>query len=422
MDSPYLVISGFITALEEAAADLAPKGFQWKVVDRSLQLTPLPEGIIPNFLRLTRRLEAETWLASDDVLGVVHVVDPGHRGGELDPETRGRVEGLAAHTIAMAPPALATALDEYSDHDTPVGGLTRVDLIARGVRRSATIFLEDHPGARDALAARIPWVSEAVSVDDPVARLVGDETGQKSFVYCAATAADGERHRTLDARLARGETLTGEEIAVLGELRSVPRCCVDAFDPALFAVPSRLELVAWLDVFLAAAARSGVSPVSVAPPGVNFIAAALYQLFFLEHLPCGPRCAATVEQNQRALAALYAPDDAARVHEMLSTSFLCWPDGRLVPFRVDRIQGNTVHITDLGRLRWPDHMASETRSLLRMGLAGAGDSSKIDALRWTGAHWELREAGRWLRLRERGRWFRSVVPKIALFGEDPTDR
>ena len=422
MDSPYRVISGFVTALEEAAGDLAPKGIQWKVIDGRLQFTPLPAGLIPNYLALEPLRRDEDWLASNDALGVIHVTDEGDDGAELGPETRERVVGLADLAIDAATPSLAEALDSYSEVNAPVAGITRVDLVVVGHLPAASVFLKGRPGELEELTARVGWVGASLSVDDPVARLLGDEMGEFPIVYCAMSAAEGEAMRALEARLAGGGDFSSGDLDTLGRIRGVPRCCVDAFDTGLLQVPSRRVIAVWLDVFLAAAGRAGASPVTVFPPSLNFIAASLYQLFFFEHLPCGPACVATMTRNERALETLYGPEDAALVREMLSSSFICWPDGRLVPFRVERVEGDTVIIADLGRLRWPDHMAAERRTLLQTGIGGADGGAGIDALRWSGSSCEAREDGRWHRLRERGRWFRSVYPAIALFGEIPTRR
>ncbi|MFH1532972.1 MAG: hypothetical protein ABIK09_19785 [Pseudomonadota bacterium] len=415
MDSPYLVISRFITILEKAAEDLAPGGLRWKVVDRHLQVTPLPEGLIPNYLVLARAQAGGDWLASDDALGVLHVTDEGQAGEELVPAAREIVQRLSALLLEAATDDLAGALDIYEDRNTPLGGLTRVDLVARGFRRAGSVLVEKGAGAREAVAARVPFVVDPRPDHDATPRQPVNGMSEKSLLYCAGNLADGERLRDLDAIFSSGAALTAEDLEVFGLLLGVPRCCIDAFDPALFQVPARRAHAARLDAFLAAAVRGGATPFTVFSPLLNFLSASLYQLVFLEHLPCGPGCHATREQNQRALETLYDATDVAVVREMLSLSYICWPDGRLVPFRCLGVEGDTIRVADLGRFRWPDHMPEESRELLRTGVPGATDGGAVDALRWTGSRWEARVDDAWVRLRERGRWFRSTHPKVALF-------
>jgi len=416
MDSPYLVINQFITSLEDAITDLAPEGLRWKVADRHLQLTPLPEGLIPNYLVLTRALPGGTWLASDGAVGVVHAVGENHAEAELEPAVRELVERLATLLVGSATATLVDALDVYTDWNAPIGGISRIDLVTSGLCRATSVFLEGHPGAREEAAALVPWVSEPLSSDNPNARSMNEGDHSNPLVYCAMSATDGEQLRDLEMRMATGDALTGEDLEAYGMLRGIPRCCINAFDPALLQVPPRREHAAWLDSFLAAATREGATPVTMFSPYLNFLSALVYQLFFLKHLPCGPGCVSSEGENRRALDTLYDPIDAAVVGEMLSSSYICWPDGRLVPFRCVGIDGDTIRVADLGRFQWPDHMAAEYRELLRTGVPGATDGGAVNALRWTGSRWEIHAGDTWALLRERGRWFRSTHPKVVLFG------
>jgi len=383
MESPYIIISGFVTTLEEAAEEHGVEGLCWKMSGRRLELTVEPEGLLPSCLTVERVREEAAWLASNEVLGVVHVVDRAEADTELPPRTRDLVERLALLILENGDTTLADALDVWEDRAVPVGGLDRVGLAESGFQR-------------------------AVSVQH-------GEGSHIRMAYHGADPADSERLRALDERLAADRGLSPEEMDEYGELRNIPRCCIEAFDAGLLFGQEHREHVAWLDAFLAAAGPdSGVATMRH-PALLNFLAARLYQLPFFSHLPCGPGCTATEEMNQRALDTLYEPADAAVIREIMTTSFICWPDGRMVPFRCEGIEDDIVLVSHPGELRRPDHMAPEYRSLLRTSLPRADESAAVDSLRRVGSRWEARTQGRWRRLLERSRWFRSIQPRIILF-------
>ncbi len=421
MESAYTTISSFITALEESAGELGVEGIRWNVFDGRLHLRLRPASLLPSYLSVEPHRGDRSWLAFDDHLGVVHVTDADQADAELEPAARDLVKQLVPRLLEAAPEGLAAALTAWDALTTPVGGLDRVALVAAGFSRVESVFLDERPEVRDAVVARAPWIGPVPATGEALTAFARGLAPDDRMAICAASAEDGLRFLALDRRLANGGGITADDLAEYGRLRNIPRCCLEAFDTDLLGLPYRTEHVAWLDCFQADP-RAPAGPLTVFSPLENFIAARLYHLAFFDYRPCGPGCAATWTRNRAALETLYGADDAAFVAGMLGTSFVCWPDGRLVPFRCRGVDGETVSLSDLGRVRWPDRMAPKIREGVRTGLPGVERPDAVDALRWTGSRWEVHLDGRWIRLRERGRWFRSVQPRIGIFDAGATHR
>ncbi len=417
MESAYATISRFVTDVEESAGPLGVEGLRWNVFDGRLHLRVEPATLLPSYLSIEPFRADRVWLAADEALGVVHVTDADQAQAELEPAARDLIKELAPRLLAAAPAGLAAALMAWDVRTTPLGGIDRIALVAKGFSRVESVFLDERPEVREATVARAPWIGAALEDGEALTAYARELAPDDRMAICAASAADAQRFRVVDGRLAGGDGVTPEDLAEYGQLRNIPLCCLEAFDTSLLGLPYRREHAAWLDSFVRAA-----GPLAVFSPLENFLAARLYHLLFFDYRPCGPDCEATHARNRGALGTLYDSDDAAVAAQMLTTSFVCWPDGRLVPFRCTGVTGEVVGVEDLGQVAWPDRMAPKIREQVRTGLPGLEGPEAVDALRWTGSRWEVRQGRRWTRLRERGRWFRSVQPQVALFDRIPPSR
>jgi len=417
MDSAYTTISRYVTSLEEQATDLGVEGLRWNVFDGRLHLRVEPATLLPSYLSVEPFQEDLVWLAANETLGVVHVTEAAQAQAELEPDARELIKQLAPRVLEAAPDGLAAALAGWDVRTTPLGGIDRVALVAKGFSRVESVFLDERPAVRAETVARAPWIGAALEDGEALTAYARELAPDDRMAICAATEADAQRFRVVDGRLAGGDGVTPEDLSEYGQLRSIPICCLEAFDTSLLGLPYRVEHTAWLESFQRLA-----GPLAVFSPLENFIAARLYHLLFFDYPPCGPDCEATRERNRAALERLYEPDDAAVAGQMLTTSFVCWPDGRLIPFRCTGVDGQVVGVEALGQVRWPDRMAPKIREQVRTGLPGLEHPETVDALRWTGSRWEVRQDGRWARLRERGRWFRSIQPRVALFDARPPIR
>jgi hypothetical protein len=414
MESAYTTISSYITRLEEAAAELGVEGLRWNVFAGRLHLRVRPPALLPSYLSVEPLRADRTWLANSETLGVVHVTDAEEAQAELEPEARELLKQLIPHLLEAAPEGLADALKAWDVRTTPVGAIDRIALVAKGFCRVESVFLDERPEVRAAAVSRAPWIGPALDDGEALTAHARELAPDDRMAICAATAEDGQRFRVVDGRLAAGGRITPEDLAEYGQLRNIPLCCLEAFDTSLLGLPYRREHVAWLDS-LRRGPRTAAGPLTVFSPLENFLAARLYHLLFFDYRPCSPGCEATHARNLCALETLYSDDDAADVAQMLTTSFVLWPDGRLVPFRCTGVTGDVVGVADLGRVRWADRMAPKIREQVRTGLPGLERPEAVDALRWTGSRWEVRQDARWTRLRERGRWFRTIQPQVALY-------
>ncbi|GMV38733.1 MAG: hypothetical protein AMXMBFR64_04490 [Myxococcales bacterium] len=331
------------------------------------------------------------------------------RGAALDgdltwdgaPDARLEAWIAARAARALGSVALARAIDagEYDPRSILDVGVET--LVERGLKPSARLAVAADADLT-ALEARVPVVVSSRG-DFAFTRQgrLDLAAGGRRFVYLGHDRGTVERLRDIDEVLfsmrgllgdpARSRALRREQGLLLG----YPRCCVEWFAAERPATAPRDEL--W--DLAEALGWDGL----VVDPRLGFVASVLTKIPVLPHVPCSASCDATARQTGAWIRALYSPWCARVVLRLLATSVALWPDGRLVPFALDGVEGGALRVRDFNRTPWPELM-TEAWSLRRLDGAEA-----VDAIRRDGGL-SVRVEGQWRPWGPPGR------PLLLLFG------
>lgn len=293
-------------------------------------------------------------------------------------------------------------------------------LVAQGHKPTAIVLVSPDEVRRDRWRAEVPFAlysSFAVDETDAGKIVPGEPLGQGTrFLYCARTEAEAARLRDLDEAIlheAGRDPLTAAGLRLeQGLLLGYPECCARAYSSG-HAVDSP-----WHEMWLAL--RPG-QPQVTGEPLANFLLATIYGLAFFAHVPCGPRCAATVAQNRAMLDAVFDDVTRRRLQSVLGLSAVVWPGGPMWVFRAGERVANTVAIEVIRELPVAELVGPRYASrLVGRLLRSAEEDAEIDALRVGEAALEVRVRGRWREVAdpERRRWRRRPAPRLALYGDD----
>lgn len=246
-----------------------------------------------------------------------------------------------------------------------------VDLVRQGLKPAARLSYPEHRLAQarqhcEGLALRV----SSFSVGD-----AGTTEKGRRFFYVARERWSVDRLHQIDLQLRSKWLLpstTRGLCAEQGRLFGYPECCIEAFRRRPFGWPwapgGVSEDYLWLRVM-------GCERETVEPE-LNFLAAGLYRMPVLTHLPCSAHCRPTIDASRRRVQALYTPFCRQIVEEQLGTSFVVWPEGGVLPFRWIDVSRGETGATEVGALTYPD-LATEAARNRWVRLA----SPEVDRLR-----------------------------------------
>lgn len=292
-------------------------------------------------------------------------------------------------------------------------------LVARGHKPAAIVLASPGEVRRDRWRAEVPFaVYSTFAVDETDAGKIVTglplEQGTRCL-YCARTEAEAERLRDLDARILRGAGRDPATVAGLrleqGLLLGYPECCARAYAGG-HPVDSP-----WHEMWLALGPGQ---PQIAGEPLANFLLATIYGLAFFAHVPCGPRCAATVAQNRALLDAVFDDVTRRRLLSVLGLSAVMWPGGPVWIFKAGGRLENAVAIEVIRELPMAELVGPRYGSrLVGPLLRSVEEDAEIDALRVGARALEVRVRGRWQQVAdpERRRWRKRPAPRLALYGD-----
>jgi hypothetical protein len=290
-------------------------------------------------------------------------------------------------------------------------------LVAQGHKPAAIVLASGDEVRRGRWLGEVPagvYSEFAIRETGTGKIVVGGAGGEARFLYCAEAAEAAERLRELD-RLVLTEASRDAERARAwrleqGLMLGYPECCALWFS-AQHAVDSPHDEM-WL-------ALGAGDPAEAGEPLANFVMAAVYGLAFFAHVPCGPRCAATVAQNRALMEAVFDGPTRGRIEALLGLSAVVWPGGELWVFRARGVAGGAVRVEAVEE--WPAaELVGARRGARRVGalLGSAEEDRGIEALRVGGGVLEVRVGGVWRAVEGPGR--AAAGPRLAVYGAGET--
>lgn len=409
------LVSQYVERLRPCLKSLGLEDVQAQVEGGRLLLTFTPAAVLPVRLEVATASPQGRYFKSNPLVGVSHgrLPDPQARPPKL-------LEALADLLLKLATADLVKGLGPPRTRDPRLWNLDLASLVAKGLKPAAILNIENRPELLNAVVSKVPaaalsdypyfrnsldqlkWITEAERQQGVVGH---------RLVYCAQDQATAQLLRKLDWELYGPLAHTPEQQARIGVILGYPQCCASAYEREP-TDETEAEDIRWARSYVRAAERrwaeeerTAVSAGLPAPstprrfsPWTNFLAARMSHMSFFEHLPCTPWCQATEENNRRIASALFGPQSESWLMSLLSVSFFCWSDARMVPFRCGPAAGEHFEIRELGTA-WTEGVID--RYLQRLsdgsGLLPA-DPSDITALRRHNGQWEVGAHGHWLPL------------------------
>lgn len=335
----------FLASLKPFFGKLGLTGLSTSALDGKLTVRAEPFDRLPVQLELTGFVPGERYYKANRVAGVTHGRLPEGQAGP----TR-RLEVLAELMVRLATPELVAALGPLRTRDPRLWNLDLADFVSWGLKPAAILNVENREALLAEVSSRVPAVvlSTYPYVRNELDQLEWLKEGATEgrghrLVYCAQDESTAQRLKELD--WVTYYPPKGRNIEVhneIGRILGYPECCAAAYMREV-GDESELEDVRWLRAYVKAG--NGIVPYS---PWTNLVAARMAHMLFFEHLPCGPWCEATIAQNRRMAEAMFGVTNPAWLEQLLSTSFLFWPDGRFMPLLAESPAEGVVPVREVG--------------------------------------------------------------------------
>ncbi|MCB9729600.1 MAG: hypothetical protein H6744_08185 [Deltaproteobacteria bacterium] len=340
-----------------------------------------------------------------------------HGEGDGSEGVRALSAALCALVTEGGHAALSRQLDDRAYDARRVREAQLPWLVGHGYKPAAIVLVTPDEVRRDRWRSEVPHaVYSRFTIEETATGkiLAGPEQAPAPrFLYCAQSAAAAELLRTLDDAILDDtghDTATRERLRLeQGLLLGYPECCARRYAAAHATDSPWHEL--WLPL------EAGL-PAAAGHPLANYLLATMYGLALFAHVPCGPRCEATVAQNRRLLDAVFDARTAERLEAVLGLSAVMWPGGALWLFRAGETEGAALRVESVDTPPLPELIGPRYAARLRTPLLESREADRgIDALRLRRGRLEVRVAGGWRAVEdpERRRFRRRPEPRIALY-------
>ncbi|MBM4371177.1 MAG: hypothetical protein FJ098_05960 [Deltaproteobacteria bacterium] len=385
MSTPAEILDGFTATLRRCLAESGVSDVRWRTFEGHLVIEVEPRDLLPHDLHLLPASEAGPAYARNAIAALHHAPSQG-RDPELAPGSRELLAETAAAILDAVSPAVLAAAGRSQEAWSRVGFRDPVDMVLAGLRDAALVPVEGGEEQRAALEARLPCAVTEAWEEPGLARCYGLPAGW-ALAACARDPATAAALLALERRSrGRGTGIAEADALALGRLLGWPSCCALAWRELCVPRSPEPRHVQLARVLLERGG-DGISPAWI-PPLNNALAASLHGFLFFDHLPCAPGCAASLERNRVLLDALYPGDEGEVVRSILGLSFVVWPDGRFLPFRVRSRDGEVIQAGEAGRVPWPLLLRDDFRPLC---VPGEG----LSALRRVRGAWQGLRGGAW---------------------------
>ena len=417
-------LQAYAEALVAALAPLGIDWVDWQVTDGQLLLDVRPSEVFPFPLRVVPGASEDSCFVTSDLAGVFYMTTDGTR--ELEKQEVETIRSVSRTVLKLLDPDTVDAVSAYANDDWE--RIIRVDekaIVKAGHLAASVISIDDTKEAMDLLAAEVPCMLPA---EDDLNDITG--TGgspgegiveKRRRVYIGVDAQAVRRVRDLDRILQTSQdpaskvTATAEMAALFG----VPTCCAPTYVEYITGESDEPEQIAWLRHFARSAEEH---PKGALPPvhalETNYLAARAHKLAFFDYWPCSPFCEKTIERNRRRIEDLYDAESREVLKQVLGTSYMGWADGRLLPFRIEGIDGETLRVSDARRASWAGLALDGFRSFYCPSIPGGGRVADLRGLKPTRGGWSWYDGDRWRRIEgDKDGWFRQQPPVVVLFGD-----
>ena len=413
-------LQAYAEALVAALAHMGVDWVDWRVTEGQLLLDVRPSEVFPFSLRVVPRANEDTCFVTNNLAGVSYMTADG-TGGLENIDT---IRSVSWTVLNLIDSDTVDAVSAYSNDEWD--RITRVDekaIVRAGLLAASIISIDDTKVALDTLAAEVPFMLPAeddMSVPTGTGGTSGGEKHRRIYIGVDAQAV--RRVRDLDRTLQTSQDRASKAAATaeMAALFGVPTCCARTYVDHLADESGEAEQIAWLRHF---AQRAEEHPRGALPPvhprETNYLAARSHKLAFFDYWPCSPHCEKTIERNRRRIADLYDAESRRVLEQILGTSYMGWADGRLLPFRIEGIDGGTLRVSDAQRAAWAGLALDEFRRFYCPSIPGGGRAADLCGLRPTrGGGWRWYNGERWRRIEgDKDGLFRQQPPVVVLFGD-----
>lgn len=394
----------------------------WQVTEGQLLLDIRPSEVFPFSLRVVPGATDDTCFVTNNLAGVSYITTDGT--GELEKQNADTIRSVSWTILNLLDPGTVDAVSAYSNDEWD--RIIRVDekaIVKAGLLAASVISIDDNTEALDLLAAEVPCMLPAEDDLNDITSGGNNSPGEKRrLVYIGVDAQAVRRVRDLD-RILQTSQDPASKVAATAEMAAlfgVPTCCARAHLDHLADESGEPEQIAWLHHFARSAKEhpQGALP-PVHPRETNYLAARSHKLAFFDYWPCSPHCEKTIERNRGRIADLYDAESRRLIEQILGTSYMGWTDGRLLPFRIEGIDGGTLRVSDAQRASWAGLALDEFRRFYCPRLPGGGRVADLCGLQPTrGGDWRWYNGERWRRIEgEKEGWLRQQPPVVVLFGD-----
>jgi len=417
------VIQAYTEALVEALGENGVDWIDWRIAEGHLQLDLHPKEAFPFQLRVVPGGDDSNCFVEGDRAGVFYMTP--NSTVELDKPVVREIRSLCEVVLEHVDAGIVESIRSYASDDW--ARLTRVDqtaMVKAGYIHAAVVSMAVTPDSLEMLAAEVPAMLPADDefTDRFQARNPSTELGVNLRpIYIGADLQTVHRLSELDKVLHFSLDAAARASAILemALLFGTPKCCAQNYANHLANPSDEPDHVAFLrqvEGWSGETAKDELPPLH--PRLTNFLAARSHQISFIDYWPCSPFCEETIYRNRRMLADLYDEDDRRVVEEILGTSYVGWADGRLVPFRIEDVEGTELRVVDGRRAPWAGLALDRYRSFYCQRVPGGGRTADLQRLGRRGRGWRWRDGSSWRRVQgDRTGWLRQRPPLVALFGD-----
>ncbi|MFH1531079.1 MAG: hypothetical protein ABIK09_10150 [Pseudomonadota bacterium] len=418
------VIQTYTEALVEALRETGVDWIDWRIAGNHLQLDLHPRDAFPFQLRVVPGGDGANCFVEGDLAGVFYMT--ANTTVELDKPVMREIRALCEVILERIDAEVVEAVRSHASDDW--ARLTQVDEVAMvrgGYMHAAVLSLPESPQALEQLLAEVPAMLPA---DDEFfarfqARNPSAEQGKMLRpIYIGADQQTVRRLSELDKILHFSQDAAARSSAMLevALLFGTPKCCAKIYASHLANPSKEPDHVTFLRHVESWSSGDGITegPPPRYPRLTNFLAARSHQIVFIDYWPCSPFCEETIYRNRRMLNDLYNEDDRRVVEEILGTSYVGWADGRLLPFRIEAVEGTELRVVDGRRAPWAGLALDRYRSFYCQRIPGGGRAADLRRLERRGRSWRWFDGSRWRRIAgDRTGWLRQRPPLVALFGD-----
>jgi len=417
------VIQACTEALGKALGERGVDRIEWRIAGGNLQLDLLPRETFPFQLRVVPGGKDANCFIEGDLAGIFYMTPDSTV--ELDKPVVKEIRAIGGIILEHMDAVTLESVRSYVSDDWD--RLTRVDqaaLVKAGHLPAAVITIPDTPDELERLAAELPAVLPAG--DELNARRQEQSPpkgpGETSrHVYIGADQRTVRRLSELDEILYSSADRAAKAAAIteVTLLFGVPKCCAGTYSDHLAnpsGVPGHVAFLRRVEQW-SEETRGGELP-PIHPRLTNFLAARSHRLSIIDYWPCSPACEESIYRNRRMLNDLYDEVDRNIIEEILGTSYLGWGDGRLLPFRIEEVEGTELRVVDGRRAPWASLALDDYRRSCCPSVPGGGRTADLRRLTRRGRSWRWRDGSRWRRVQgDRTGWLRQRPPLAALFGD-----